>query len=443
MKIAKRKLGGIIILALCVLISSLSIAAGKEKIKLEVAAFEGGYGIGFYQEVGKQFEVLHPEIAVNVWGNPRIGEQLRPRFIAGNPPDVCFPIGPSPVDVWVLLEEDKLYSLDEALESSAIGQEAKWKDTFIPSLLESGKAKGHYYLLPGNMDVYSWWYDAKLFRDNGWRVPKTYQELLRLCEKIKGRGIAPITFQGKYPVYMTGGFLIPFAVRIGGLQALVDAENLLPGVWESEPFLKAAQLTREMLDKGYFQKGAMGMTHTESQVEFFNRKAAMIPCGTWLEAEMTGNIPEDFELRMMSIPVVKEGVDPTIVGAVVNYWVVPLESKHPELGAEYLKLLFSLDNAKKWVKEKKSLLPIIGSDTEGLSSALQSAVKIKNQATTIFIEPFLGWTPWYPSLGKVVDNGMAALLNKEITPEEYVEQIEAEAQRIREDSSIPKYHREY
>ena len=44
-------------------------------------------------------------------------------------------------------------------------------------------------------------------------------------------------------------------------------------------------MTQELLEKGYFQDGALGMTHTESQLNFF-KVAAMIPCGTWLEAEM-------------------------------------------------------------------------------------------------------------------------------------------------------------
>ena len=51
--------------------------------------------------------------------------------------------------------------------------------------------------------------------------------------------------------------------------------------------------------------------------------------------------------------------------------------------------------------------------------------------------------PWYPSLGKVIDDGMAALLNRDISPKEYVDTIEAEAERIRNDERIPKYTRQY
>ncbi len=421
--------------------ASLTVAIGKEK--LEVAVFEGGYGIDFFQEVGEQFEVLHPDVEVEVWGNPRIGEQLRPRFIAGNPPDVVYPIGPAPIDVWQLIHLNKAYPLNDVLDSPAIGAEGTFGDTFIPSLLESGKVGDTYYLIPGSNDVYSWWYNEGLFENLGISVPTTYEELLEICEKIKASGVSPFTFQGRYPVYMTGGFLLPFAVRIGGIQALVDAENLVPGAWNSDSFLKAAEMIVELLEKGYFQNGALGMTHTESQVEFLQGRAAMIPCGTWLESEMSEQIPEGFRMRMMQIPAVNPDVDPTIIGTVVNYWMVPSEANNPELGAEYLKLLFSVPNCEEWVREKKSLMPIKGTGFVAESEALLSAVRILENSSMVFIEPFLGWTPWYPTLGKAAEDGMAALLNRDITPQQYVDSIEKEAERIRNDERIPKYIRKY
>jgi N-acetylglucosamine transport system substrate-binding protein len=202
-------------------------------------------------------------------------------------------------------------------------------------------------------------------------------------------------------------------------------------------------MTHELLEKGYFQDGALGMTHTESQVEFLQGRAAMIPCGTWLEAEMIEQIPEGFRMRMMQIPAVNPDVDPAIVGTVVNYWMVPADAKNPELGAEYLKLLFSVPNCEKWVKEKMSLTPILGTGSVAESEALLSAVEVMENSSVVFIEPFVGWTPWYPSLGKVIDDGMAALLNRDISPKEYVDTIEAEAERIRNDERIPKYTRQY
>jgi len=231
--VSQKLLFPIVILLIC--FTGLTMAIGKEK--LEVAVFEGGYGIDFNQKVGEEFAALHPDVEVEVWGNPRVGEQLRPRFISSNPPDVVYPIGPAPIDVWQLIQLGKAYPLNDILDSPAIGADGTFGETFIPSLLESGKVGDNYYLIAGNNDVYSWWYNEGLFEDLGISVPTTYEELLEICEVIKANGIAPFTFQGRYPLYMTAGFLLPFAIRVGGIQALVDAENLVPGAWNNEFFL--------------------------------------------------------------------------------------------------------------------------------------------------------------------------------------------------------------
>ena len=63
----------------------------------------------------------------------------------------------------------------------------------------------------------------------------------------------------------------------------------------------------EVRDKGYFEKGAMGMDHTGSQMEFVLGKAAMIPCGTWLGSEMKKQISPGFNMQFINPPVLAKG----------------------------------------------------------------------------------------------------------------------------------------
>src|SRR5207245_8487241 len=142
--------------------------------------------------------------------------------------------------------------------------------------------------------------------------PHTWSELLSLCAKIKAAGIAPITYQGKYLYYMIDGFLLPWAVSAGGIKVVDDAQSLVPGAWKSPAFLQAARMIKELKDKGYFQDGANGMSHTESQMEFVSGRAAMIPCGTWLHSEMSKVMPPDFQMVYFRPPVLdNDPGDPT------------------------------------------------------------------------------------------------------------------------------------
>jgi hypothetical protein len=51
----------------------------------------------------------------------------------------------------------------------------------------------------------------------------------------------------------------------------------------------------------------------------------------------------------------------------------------------------------------------------------------------------LEYADWYRPLKQNVEDAVAALLNGEVTPNECVDRIEAEAAKIRADRNIPKH----
>lgn len=99
----------VVSLMLVVSFSISTVAFTGEQVILEVASFEGGYGIEWLKKAGEKFERLHPDVKVDVWGNPRVWDQLQPRFVAENPPDVCAPGWK--FDVWGAIYEGKIKSL--------------------------------------------------------------------------------------------------------------------------------------------------------------------------------------------------------------------------------------------------------------------------------------------------------------------------------------------
>lgn len=267
---------------------------------LEVVAFKGGYGIDAYAQFAKEFDKLNPGLTTTVSGDPRVWEKLRPRMIAGDPPDLMFPGWG--MDQWALVQDGQLLALDDALSSPAYDGKGKWGDSFDPNILKLCQKDGKTYMLPYYVMVMGWWFDPGVFAANGWTPPKTYAELLTLSEKIKAKGIAPITYQGQYPYYMLQGMLMPWACSIGGIEALNAIQNLDAGAWKSPAVLQAAKMIDELNRKGDFQAGATGMSHTQSQTQFLNGKAAMIPCGTWLYSEMEKVMPPKAKMEFFLPP---------------------------------------------------------------------------------------------------------------------------------------------
>lgn len=421
----------------CVHPISEGAATYKRSGKLEVRAFQGGYGIDFYERAAKEYMAAHPGVEVDVKGDPRIWDQLRPRFIAGEPPGLTFPGWG--MDHYSLIYENQVLPLDDALLTTPYGETTgTWKDTFYPELLNEGVYEGQTYLLPYYVNLNGWWYNAGLFEENGWKPPATWDELLALCERIKAKGIAPITYQGKYPAYALQGFVLPWAISIGGIEALRDAEALKEGAWSSPAFLKAAEMTDELRKRGYFQNGANGMSHTEAQMEFLRGKAAMIPCGTWLESEMKKQMPRGFRMAFFLPPVVPGGKgDPTALQVGIEPWLVPALGQNPALAIDFFKYLTSRRKAREFVLEKGTLTAIKGTADGELPPTLRGPAEALKRARVTWTTRY---AKWYTKLDTEAKNAMAALLQGSVTPEQFVNQIEEAAAKTRADRSIPKHN---
>lgn len=416
---------------------STTAVTGMEKPtgKLDVAAFQGGFGIDFYQKAAKEFDEKNPGLETTVTGGPHIWEELTPRFVQGSPPDLTLPGWK--MDHWGLVEEDQILDLSEAMKTKPYEGEGEWKDTFEPSLLKLGQQDGKQYVLPYYFNVMGWWYDPGVFAKNGWTPPKTYTELLALCEKIKAKGIAPLTYQGKYPYYMLEGMFLPWAVSIGGIEAVNAAQNLEPGAWKAPCFIQSAKMIKELSDKGYFENGATALTHTESQMDFLQGKAAMIPCGTWLYSEMHKQMPPTAKMEFMLPPVVADGKgDPTSVITGIEPWMVPSKGHNPNAAIAFFKYMTSLTKAKQFVEEKGSLMAIKGSDQVNLPEVLKTPAKVFRDSKTVWA---VQYRYWYPAMQTEMENALTSLLNNQLTPEQFCDRIEAAAQKTRDDSSIKKH----
>jgi N-acetylglucosamine transport system substrate-binding protein len=402
---------------------------------IEVQAFKGGYGIDFYEATAKDYAAAHPNVKVTVDGNPKLWEQLKPRIANGSPPDLMLPGWG--LDHWALVEDGGLMQLDEALDSKPAEGSGTWRDTFEPELLKLGAQDGKQYVLPYYFNVWGMWYLPDLFAKNGWQPPKSYDELLALCEKIKAKGIAPITFQGKYPYYMLQGMFLPWVQDIAGMKLINDLQSLTPGAWKSDAVVKVAGMIKELKDKGYFQEGAVGLSHTESQTSFVTGKAAMIPCGTWLQSEMAKTMPAGTKLEYFNTPLVTGNGEPTAVCVDIEPWMVPSKAKNQAGAIDLFKFMTSKTNATKFVEQKATLMAIKGSsDTKNLPEVLKAPL-------ATFTGSKQAWSYqaryWYPELEKEIEGALTSLINGELTPQAFADRIEAKAEEVRKDANVKKH----
>ena len=407
---------------------------------IEVGMFEGGFGIEWNLKVARSYERMkqqegHP-VKINLWGSPRAGEKLRPRIMKNSPPEILHSFLPH----WKLIISKKYYPVESLLDSPAYGQPDKtWRETFAKGALDTYAYKNKVYGVPLALGMDLFWYDKKLFREHGWEVPKTWSELEQLCEKIKEAGIAPIAFQGKYSAY-AWCTLETILQRWGGMEAIERLHNvgIEKGFFVSDDFIKAAGIYQDLARK-YFQQGSMSMTHTEAQLEWCNRNAAMITCGLWLENEMRANIPNDFEMSCFNIPSIEGGIGDPRIACTAFYptYFVCTDSTNKDIAIDFLKYMTSLENSKAFSSSVGIISSVKGAtDRDKISPALLSALEIMENSIGSFDERLEGLYPhWYNT---ALTAGLDNLLNSEWTPEQFGRYLEDEMQEIRDDEDIYK-----
>ncbi|HEY8448083.1 MAG TPA: N-acetylglucosamine/diacetylchitobiose ABC transporter substrate-binding protein [Thermomicrobiales bacterium] len=409
---------------------------------LEVVIFKGGFGDDYAINVNGIYNELYPDAQINYTGTQRLGPQYQPRFVSGNPPDVMDNSGAENLDEAALVAEGQLADLADLMAAPAFDTEgATFADTLVPGSQETGVYEGQQLALRYALTVYGVWYDQNLFAEHGWTYPKTWDEMLALCEEIKAAGIAPWTYQGQYPQYMRLLFDQMLA-KHAGMEALIKIDNLEPDAWKQEAVADVLNAFKQLADGGYILEGTEALSHTESQAEWLQHRAAFIPCGTWLENEMKDLIPEGFQMVVAPSPSLSGDVLPF---EAVSAWagenfIVPAQGKNVQGGKEWLRILFSKQGARFFSENTKALTVVQGAaDDLDLGPAFASAQQTLAAAGENTIQA--RYDSWYKALGDEAKNQMGELLNGRASVEDVMNAIQEAADAVKNDPAIKKYQR--
>jgi len=191
--------------------------------ELEIPIFAGGLGADFFVETARLFESARPGIRVNLYGEPRMHDKMRVRVLNGDFPDATYTELP-----WVnLIRVGRVVDLTDFLDGPNWEGDARWRDTFLPGVLETWTIEGRVYGLPLEQSCWTLFYDKRLFRQHGWEPPRTWDEFFALCERIHGQGLAPLALPGVYLRY--GDAILRAAVSPGPRPGLPTTGSIPAG----------------------------------------------------------------------------------------------------------------------------------------------------------------------------------------------------------------------
>jgi N-acetylglucosamine transport system substrate-binding protein len=352
------------------------------KSKVDAVIFNGGYGTDYVTFAGKVVEKKHAGSTVKVSPSTQIAQQLQPRFVSGNPPDLVDDSGANAIGINTIAS--KLEDLTSVLDANNF-EGSKIADSLYPGVRERGLVGDKMLVLNYVMTIYGLWYSASLFEQNGWTAPKTWDDLIALGAKAKAKKKYLFVW-GKEAATYYQTLCMDSAIKEGGDEMRLALENLKPKCWSMPAIQGVFGKLEQIIKAGYMKPGGAGTQFTQAQAQWSNDESGILyPSGSWIENEMKSQTKKGFKMTGIPEPTLTSSSKmpfEALNAAPGEQFIVPSQAKNVAGGKELLRAMLSKEAATNFAKTK--LAPTIVKGTVPASgfgsTALQSQIKMLDAA---------------------------------------------------------------
>jgi raffinose/stachyose/melibiose transport system substrate-binding protein len=262
--------------------------------------------------------------------------------------------------------------------------DASWKGNYLESAVQLGTVNGKTYGVPYNYYAVVIFYNRDVFKKLNLEVPKTWEELLAVSEKIKASGLAPFVTGGKdawATQFMSSGNFGAYQHKDPQIfEKLASGEKK----WTDPEVANFYDPLIELVDKGYFLENSVGLGNAQVVQVFKEGKAAMYPMGSWALDEFPAEF-KDFEVGAFPIPLNKGG-EPLVVNLISDNIFTGISwSKHQEEIKLFMEFIAQPENAKLWSDDTKAAVTVVGGTSPTYHPiAAELTASIEANISTIF-----------------------------------------------------------
>ncbi len=404
---------------------------------VDAVIFNGGYKTDYVDFAGEQAK-KKMDITVKVQPSTQIAQELQPRFVGGNPPDIVDNSGAGAIGMVSIV--DQLEDLTQVLNANSYEGKKLADATFAEAIKKAGTYNGKLAAINYAMTVYAIWYSASLFKENGWTPPKTYQEAMDLGAKAKAKGKYLFLFGKEAATYYLTTILAS-CIKEGGDEVRLNFEKLTKDCYSQKVVVDVFKAWEDLIKAGYMKPGGSGTQFTAAQAQWSNAQEALLyPSGGWIENEMKSQTKADFqmtgmgELTLTASPKLPAGALHAEAG---EPFVVPSKGKNKAGGLETLRAMLSKEAAANFSKTRLALTvvkDIVPDDGYGSTALKSQSTLLKAADKDTFTWRFIGF------YGLNKDNLVVfnSFLEGKITGEEARKQLQAIVDKVANDPNIKK-----
>ncbi|HEY8383275.1 MAG TPA: ABC transporter substrate-binding protein [Microvirga sp.] len=284
-----------------------------------------------WEGVVDQFRKENPgtDVKLNVYDRESYKRSIR-NWLTAQSPDVVF---------WYAGTRMRQFSKPGLLEDVSEIYTPQAKQEFGPVATDLMSDAGKQYGVPHSYYQWGFFYRKDLFQKAGiTEAPKTWNDFLGACEKLKASGVEPITI-GSKDLWPTAGWFDYINLRTNGLKF---HQELMGGtVPYTDTRVKAVFAKwNELLDKGCFMKNHASMSWQDSQAPLFQGKAGMMLMGNFITGNFPANVANDMDF--FRFPEINAGVGKA-EDAPMDALLVPARAKNKADAKKFLAFVMRPD----------------------------------------------------------------------------------------------------
>lgn len=295
-------------------LSGFATQADAGQLNINVSA--RGNQRSTWQDAFDKFKKANPDVDLKVTYITEEAYKVQMGgWLATDPPDVVS---------WHNGERMAYYAKRGLLEDLSGDWKKNGWDQQYASVKQASTYAGKQYSAPLGYDAYGFFYRKDLFEKAGISSePKTWDELLDACKKLKASGVAPIAVAARDSWTLAAWFDY-LDLRINGN---AFHQKLMAGeVPYTDPRVKKVYTTwKTLMDDHYYIDNALSYDLDSIGPFLVNGKAAMMLMGTFFSAGLPSSVKG--QIGFMRFPVIDPKV-PVAEDGPVNVLLIPAKAKN-------------------------------------------------------------------------------------------------------------------
>lgn len=352
-----KKLKLLVTLGITLVMSSTLLAgcgtssAGNGKVQLEVFSTKPE-NKNILQSMIDDFNKQNPDINVTLSAPADAGTVLKARLTKDDVPDLMS-LGGDAVNYAPLVDADMLSDLSNESFTKEIDE------SYIEMLNQlKEKPDGKVYAIPYATNAGGIIYNKDLFAKLGLKVPKTWDELMDVCNKIEA----------------SGG--IPFYLTLKDAWTGMPYWNALTSNLQPKNFLKDRKTEKttfaathgEIVDKmlqigNNAEKDILGVSYDDGNAAFSHGKAFMYIQGNWAISEIKkGN--SKINLGMFMLPASSDADKNSVLSGVDVAFAISKDSPHQAEAKKFIAYMLEKENSQKYIKDQFAFSAVKGVEQE-------------------------------------------------------------------------------